>query len=350
LRKAVKNPTIKEELKMEKLKEPYLLYLGDVSDALSAKTSIGVAQWRRDCCIGVAKLPDCLVKVENLDVMGMAEAAARGAKTLILGLANPGGSIAASWIPDIVEALNQGLDVASGLHVRLESFPQIAEAAAKSGARLINVRFYDEALPVGTGKKRSGKRLLTVGTDCSVGKMYTSLALTQEMKKQGLNVDFRATGQTGILIAGSGIPVDAVISDFISGAAEILSPDNEEDHWDIVEGQGSLFHPSYAGVSLGLLHGAQPDALVLCHEPTRKHMRHRPDYKIPELEECLATNIELAKLTNPQVKAVGIAINTSQMENREQAIAYMETVEKQLGLPCVDPGMNGVARIVRNMA
>ena len=125
----------------------------------------------------------------------------------------------------------------------------------------------------GKGTKRPGLRLLTVGTDCSVGKKYTALALEREMHARGLKADFRATGQTGILISGRGVAIDAVVADFISGAAEWLTPANEPDHWDVVEGQGSLFHPSFAGVTLGLLHGAQPDAFVVCHEPTRKTMR-----------------------------------------------------------------------------
>src|SRR5262249_45154149 len=143
-----------------------------------------------------------------------------------------------------------------------------------------------QTFEVAAGVKRKGKRLLAVGTDCSVGKMYTTLALEKEMKARGLKADFRATGQTGIFIAGSGVSIDAVVADFISGAVEWLSPDNEDDHWDLIEGQGSLFHASYAGVSLGLLHGAQPDALVLCHEPTRTHMRGLPTFALPDLRIC----------------------------------------------------------------
>ena len=128
--------------------------------------------------------------------------------------------------------------------------------------------------------------LLTVGTDCSIGKMYTALALERSMRKRGLAADFRATGQTGILIANGGIPVDAVIADFISGAAELISPARNDGGWDLIEGQGSLFHASYAGVSLGLLHGSQPDALVMCHEPTRTHMRGLPDAPLPDIKTC----------------------------------------------------------------
>ncbi|MES1152219.1 MAG: NAD-dependent epimerase/dehydratase family protein, partial [Dongia sp.] len=192
-------------------------------------------------------------------------------------------------------------------------------------------------------------RLLAVGTDCSVGKMYTTLALERELKQRGAKADFRATGQTGIFIAGSGVSIDAVVSDFVSGAVEWLSPANHADHWDLVEGQGSLFHASYAGVSLGLLHGAQPDALVLCHEPTRQHMRGLPHYPLPALKECMAANLAAAKLTNPKVKFVGASINTRNLSDNE-AKDYLAKVEQEIGLPTVDPIRTGVARIVDNLA
>ncbi len=131
-------------------------------------------------------------------------------------------------------------------------------------------------MPAGTGRKRSGQRVLTVGTDCALGKKYTALALTQALQAQGAKATFRATGQTGIMIAGAGVAIDAVIADFIAGAAETLSPDNAPDHWDVIEGQGALFHPAYAGVTLGLLHGSQPDALVLCHDPSRTTIEDYP--------------------------------------------------------------------------
>jgi uncharacterized NAD-dependent epimerase/dehydratase family protein len=198
---------------------------------------------------------------------------------------------------------------------------------------------------VGDGEKRPGKRLLTVGTDCSCGKMYTSLALEKEMRARGMKVDFRATGQSGILIAGEGVSVDAVVADFISGAVEWLAPANDPDHWDLIEGQGSLFHASYAGVSLGLLHGAQPDALVLCHEPTRSHMRGLPGYALPSLEDCIETNLAAARLTNPAVEFVGVSVNTSQMAEGE-AKPLLARIEDELGLPAVDAFKDGVGPIV----
>ena len=182
------------------------------------------------------------------------------------------------------------MDIVSGLHSRLEDIPRLANAAESSGARLINIRIPPSNIPIATGQKRTGRRVLMVGTDCAVGKKYTALALTESLNKASIKATFRATGQTGIMIAGTGIPIDAVVSDFVAGAAELISPDNSEDHWDVIEGQGSLFHPSYAGVSLGLLHGSQPDAIVLCHEANRQYIDSCRSFPIPSIKDCIDLN------------------------------------------------------------
>jgi uncharacterized NAD-dependent epimerase/dehydratase family protein len=160
--------------------------------------------------------------------------------------------------------------------------------------------------------------------------------------------DFRATGQTGILIAGAGVAVDAVVADFISGAIEQLAPARGDDGWDLIEGQGSLFHPSFAGVSLGLLHGAQPEALVLCHEPTRPHMRALPGRAMPDLADCLRANLEAARLTSPAVRAVGICLNTSALD-RDAALRLCAETQDRLGLPCTDPVAFGAEPIIDNL-
>jgi uncharacterized NAD-dependent epimerase/dehydratase family protein len=165
------------------------------------------------------------------------------------------------------------------------------------------------------------------------------------MRARGLNADFRATGQTGIFIAGDGVSIDAVVSDFVSGAVEWLTPENDPDHWDVIEGQGSLFHASYAGVTLGLIHGAQPDALVMCHEPTRPHMRGLPDYKLPDLKLCIERNVEAAQLTNSAARCIGVSVNTAGLE-AAAARDYLRRTEDQLGLPVVDAVRTGVGRIV----
>src|SRR5260221_8086568 len=246
--------------------------------------------------------------------MSLDDAVKAGLKTVIVGVANRGGVLSPDWVALLTRALELGLDLASGLHQRLVDYPQLKEAAARLGRQLFDVRHPTQSFEVATGAKRSGKRLLTVGTDCSVGKMYTSLALEKEMRARGLKADFRATGQTGIFIAGSGVSIDAVVSDFVSGAVEWLCPKNDPDHWDLIEGQGSLFHASYAGVTLALIHGAQPDALVMCHEPTRAHMRGLRHSPLPDLKLCIERNIEAARLTNPSACCVGVAVNTGALD------------------------------------
>ncbi len=329
------------------LKTPYLMFLGDAPDQLAAKTAGGVVHWRRDICLGQLRLPGCNADL-GLPDMDLEAAARAGAKTLIVGVANRGGVIGPAWIEQLVRACELGFDIASGLHAKLTDVPAIAEAAAKHGRTLTDARHPTRAFDVASGKKRAGKRLLPVGTDCSVGKMYTALAIEREMLSRGMKASFRATGQTGIFIAGSGVSVDAVVADFISGATEWLAPENEPDHWDLIEGQGSLFHASYAGVSLGLLHGAQADALVLCHEPTRKHMRGLPDYPLPGLAECIAANEQAARLTNPAAKCIGISVDTHNMAKAD-GLDYLSRIEGELGLPAVDPVATGVQRLVDNL-
>jgi uncharacterized NAD-dependent epimerase/dehydratase family protein len=326
---------------------PYLLYLGSATDDLSIKTARGLAYWRPEWCLGQHRRRDCAVTL-GLPDLGLAQARAEGANSMVIGAANAGGVMGPEIVADAVAALDAGLHVVSGLHRKLRDHPDIVAAARRNGRALFDARAPRPDIPVGNGKPRPGRRLLTVGTDCSVGKMYTSLALERSLRRRGYPADFRATGQTGILIAGSGIPVDAVIADFISGAAEAISPARSDGGWDLIEGQGSLFHPSYAGVSLGLLHGAQPDALVLCHEPMRRHMRGLPEYPVPDLEACMEANLAAARLTNPAVKPVGIALNTSSMPAHE-AMAACQRIGTLFGLPCQDPVTMGVEAIVDNL-
>jgi len=319
------------------------LFLGDAHDDLAAKTAAGIAHWRPEWCLGQLRLPGCATTL-GLPDMTVQEAAARGARTLVLGVANRGGVIGPAWQDTILAALAHGMDVASGLHQRIADLPAVAEAAARQGRQLADVRHFTGPLSIGTGAPRTGRRVLAVGTDCSVGKMYTTLALTRELQARGVAADFRATGQTGIFIAGAGISVDAVVSDFISGTVEHLCPAAASDHWDVVEGQGSLFHPSYAGVSLGLLHGAQAEALIMCHEPGRVHMRGLPHQPLPDLRDCIALNETCARLTAPGARVVGLAFNTSRLDAAE-ADRVVKAAADSFGLPCVDPVRHGVAAL-----
>lgn len=322
---------------------PYLMFLGDVPDALAAKTAHGIVDWRPEWCLGQLRLPGCKADLGIPDLT-IPEAAERGAKTMVVGVVNAGGVLPEHWAPVIVAALDAGLDVATGLHVRLADTPAIRDAAKRNGRQLFDVRHTSQRFQTGKGTKRRGLRLLTVGTDCSSGKKYTVLALEREMRARGFDADFRATGQTGVFISGRGVAIDAVVADFISGAVEWLSPDAAETHWDLIEGQGSLFHPSFAGVSLGLLHGAQPDAFVVCHEPTRTHMRG-VKHPLPAISDVIDLTLRCGRLTNPAIRPVGIAVNTKALGEAE-AQAYLDGLADDYKLPAVDPVRFGVGEIV----
>lgn len=326
---------------------PYLLYLGHSTDHVGIKTSRGLATFRREACVGEFRHDDCPLTLD-LPRMSIREGAAAGAKTLVLGIANAGGTLGDDLIADAVAALEAGMNVASGLHSRLHDVPQLADLARQRGLQLFDVREPPAGLVVGTGEPRDGHRLLTVGTDCSVGKMYASLALVEGLRARGLAADFRATGQTGILIAGAGVPVDAVVADFISGAIEALAPAREDGGWDVIEGQGSLFHPSFAGVSTGLLHGAQAEALVMCHDPARQSMRGIPGRALPGLAECLDMNLRVARLTSPDVRAVGVCLNTSTYDEVEARRLCAATAD-DTGLPCTDPFRFGTDAILDHL-
>lgn len=326
------------------IQTPYLLFLGDAADPLAAKVAQGICDWRPENALGQYRMPNCNADL-GLPDMSLAEAVAAGAKTMVIGVANRGGVISAAWVEILREALAQGMDLAAGLHNKLADVPELRADAEKLGRQLFDVRHPTQSFEVGAGVRRPGKRLLPVGTDCSCGKMYTALAIEKEMLERGMKADFRATGQTGILITGRGVSIDAVVADFISGAVEWLSPANDPDHWDLVEGQGSLYHASFAGVTLGLIHGAQPDALVLCHEPTRTHMRGLPTFPVPSLEDTMDAALRAAHLTNPDAKFVGISVNTSKMSAAD-ADAYLKATEQAQGLVTVDPVRQGVGRIV----
>lgn len=329
---------------MGEVLKPYLLLVGDVESPADAKTAFGLRDWAPEACIGQLRFSNAAVDL-GLAQMSPAEAALNGAKTLVIGIAPAGGRLPKMWHPILLAALEAGLDIAGGLHQRLRDIPEIAQRAVQLGRQIHDVRHCDRQFPVGTGIRRPGRRLLTVGTDCAVGKKYTALAISRSLAAKGHPVDFRATGQTGILISGRGVAVDAVIADFLAGAAEALSPANAPDHWDIIEGQGSLFHPAYAAVSLGLVHGSQPDALVLCHDPARKTLDGFPHVPVITLEEAMPAYLAAARLTNPLARFVGVALNTTSQADAESR-ETLRKVSERLGLPCVDPMRNGVDPIV----
>ena len=329
------NASARPSVKLHPLPSPYLLFLGDATEPAFAKTAFGLRDWIPERCVGEWACAEATVST-GLPRLTPREARARGARALVIGVANMGGIIGERWVPLLVEALEAGLDLVSGLHAKLADVPRLATAAARCGRALIDVRVPPPNIPIATGRKRTGKRLLTVGTDCALGKKYTALALARALAARGRAVDFRATGQTGILIAGGGMPMDAVVADFEAGAAEMLSPDAAADHWDVIEGQGSLLHPAYAAVSLGLLHGSQPDVFVVCHQPGRERVLGYPDYPIPSIAETIELTALLGRRTNPAIRCAGVSLNTSHL-NPIEARDLLVRESGQLRLPVADP-------------
>lgn len=324
---------------MTPIHAPYLLFLGEAGSAaedVGAKTAEGVYYWRPERCIAQNRFEGSNMDL-GLPDMTPEEAAKAGARTLVIGVANRGGVLSPRWTPTLLAAIEAGLDIASGLHQRLSDNAEIAEAAKRSGRALHDVRHWSGGpLPVGDGKRRAGKRVLIIGTDCAVGKNYTALALEAELKRRGVKATFRATGQTGVLISGAGVAIDALPADFVSGAVEMLCPENDADHWDVIEGQASVLHPSFAAVTTGLVHGAQPDALIVAHEADRTEMRGLPGRETPSLVETIQAHLSTARVTNPGCRAVGVSLNTRRLDE-DRARAAVRAAAVQTGLPATDP-------------
>ncbi|MDP9069621.1 MAG: DUF1611 domain-containing protein [Actinomycetota bacterium] len=312
----------------------------------NAKTAHGVLRYARDRVVAVLdrenagrtmsevmpSLSSAAPIVADLD-----EAREMGGTSLLLGVATPGGWIPEHWRPWVLAAVDAGLEVANGLHRFLADDPELVERAAASGARLWDVRRPPDDLPLFSGKSLDvpQKTVLTVGSDCAVGKMTVSLELAAAAEADGIAAEFIATGQTGIMIAGKGIAVDRVISDFLSGAAETLvcEGDPEADVL-MVEGQGGLWHPAYAGVTLGLLHGSAPHALVLCHQAGRAAIEEPPYTPLPPLGEMCRAYEEAAS-TVREARVVGVAVNCRGLSDEDAATA-IAAVEDELGLPAAD--------------
>lgn len=319
---------------------PYLLFLADTVEPGYAKTAFGLRDWAGERCIGELAMAASTVTT-GLPRLTVKQAHDQGARSLVIGVAAPGGLIPQAWIPALLEALKGGLDIVSGMHVPLAQVDPLGTVARNLGRRLIDIRTPPADIPVASGVRRSGRRLLTVGTDCALGKKYTALAIARGLQERGMDADFRATGQTGIMIAGSGIPIDSVVSDFVAGAAELLSPAAGAQHLDIIEGQGSLFHPAYAGVSLGLLHGSQPDMFVVCHDPSRSHILGYPGSALPTIEEVIAQTTAMGRVTNPDIRCIGVALNTACMDEQE-ANEVIDATARRLGLSVADPMRGGL--------
>lgn len=263
---------------------------------------------------------------------------------LTLGIAPPGGGLPPDWRDIIKDALSRGLHVMSGLHEFLGDDVEFAALAQASDARIWDVRRAPAGLPIGTQRALTveARRVLTVGSDCRTGKMVTALQLDEGARRRGWQSAFCATGQVGMMIAGSGIAIDAVVSDFIAGATEEIVLERAQAtsaEWLFVEGQGSLSHPAYSGVTLGLVHGSLPDAMVLCHQPTRTHMA-RQTVAIPRLRRVVEINEAAAGWIRP-AKVIGVALNTFDL-SEEDALTAVRRAEDETGLPATDSVRFGV--------
>lgn len=279
-------------------------------------------------------------------VAGLDDALKFDPNALLVGIAPKGGRLPAEWRKILLEAISRGLDVYSGMHTFLSDDSEFVRLAAERGARLIDLRKVPEDLPV--AKCLAGKVdafvVLTAGTDCATGKMTVALEMAIEARKRGLRAHFAATGQTGIYIAGEGIAVDRVVGDFIAGAAETLVLNGAREN-DLVflEGQGSVFHPGYSGVALALLHGALPDALIMCHQPTRRFIN---DYEVPvpSVPEAIRLHNELSGFLKP-APTIGIALNCFDL-SEDEALAEIERTEKETGVPTTDCIKFGAGKLV----
>jgi uncharacterized NAD-dependent epimerase/dehydratase family protein len=257
---------------------------------------------------------------------------------LLIGIAPQGGSLPEPWRATLRTAMQNGLDVWSGLHFFVGDDAEFAELARKHSVRIFDLRKPPSDIPVATGRVRETDAtvVLTVGTDCNIGKMTVQLQVRDAVRKLGHRVSFAATGQTGILVEGRGISVDAVVADFIAGAAEQLVLECARDS-DIVlvEGQGSLAHPGYSGVTLGLIHGALPHAFVMCAQPTRRTMTNNDWVRVPSLPEFIRLHETIMGLLRP-APVIAVALNTFDM-SADDARRAIERTEEQTGLPCTDP-------------
>lgn len=336
----------------------YLILADGDFDPETSKTANSVIRYQPDRVVAV--LDRVTAGKTAQDVLGFGgaipvvgsidEALALKPNAVLIGIAPMGGRLPADWRMWLADALDAGCDIVSGLHTFLNDDPLLAERARANERTITDIRRPPADLPVGDGAARltEAYRVLTVGTDCNVGKMTAQLQLVQGLKDAGLRTRFVATGQTGIMIEGWGVGVDAVVADFIAGATERITLQGAEDA-DVVliEGQGSINHPGYSGVTLGLMHGSCPDGMILCHQPSRTHIGDYRDHAwlpIPPLADYVKLYEVLASAVHPS-KVIGIALNTYDL-SEAAARAACEAATQETGLPATDPVRFGTGPLV----
>jgi D-glutamate N-acetyltransferase len=327
----------------------YLIIADGEFGPMTSKTANSVIRYLPDRTVGVLDRRQAGQTVQDvlgfggaIPVVGsMREGLARGPTAVLIGIAPQGGRLPEEWREWLAEALDHGCDLWSGLHTFLSDDPTLAAKARRNGRKLFDLRRPPADLPIASGLAKQVEPLvvLTVGTDCNVGKMTAQLQLTRRLNERGIRTRFVATGQTGMMIEGWGIAVDAVVADFIAGAAERLVLEGSRDaDVVLVEGQGSINHPGYSGVTLGLLHGACPDALILCHQSSREYIgdyREETWLRIPPLGEYVRLYETIGSAVHP-TKVIGISLNTYDLSEAE-ALRQCERAARETGLPVTDP-------------
>lgn len=315
----------------------------------SAKTGSSVLRYRGQDCVGVLDsqqagrpLRNFLDGVPDLPILATVEEAMKlQPDAVLIGIAPSGGGLPDQMRNQLVDAARRGLSIISGLHTQLRDDPELAEIAEQSGAKLHDVRDAGPIRRIARGRARLTrcKRMLTVGTDCDIGKMVTALELRKEAVRQGLDAAFVATGQTGIMIEGWGIAIDHVISDFVSGATEMLVEHVADRQVCFIEGQGSIEHPAYAPVTLGLVHGSCPDVMVITHRPDRLTHNDWPDCPVAPITEQIKIYEQILAPLHPG-KVVAVAVNTARM-SAEDAETAVRKLSAETGLPAADPIRHG---------
>jgi uncharacterized NAD-dependent epimerase/dehydratase family protein len=324
----------------------YLVLADDHFGPASSKTANACIRYTPEHVVGVidaSKAGQTAQQVlgfgGDIPIVGTLEEGLRlKPNALLIGIAPAGGQLPSSWIRMLASAIEHGLDIWSGLHNFIADIPELAALAKKHGVKIHDLRRPPSKLDVANGRVRSvdATVVLTVGTDCNIGKMTTQLQLLDAIRARGIRTKFAATGQTGILIEGSGVSVDAVIADFIAGAAEQLVLQCAKDaDLVLVEGQGSIIHPSYSGVTYGLLHGALPHAQIMCAQPTRTAINRCEWVKIPPLVDFIRMS-EAAVTPLRPAPVIAVALNTFDLDE-DAARRAVETVQKETGLPTTDP-------------
>jgi len=321
------------------------------TNPIAAKTAVSVIRYRPEQVVAVfdssqvGKTSQAVFGVGgDIPVIDSLDRAS-GANTLLVGIAPPGGRLPAAMRQVVLAAIERGMTIESGLHEFLSDDPQFAAAAARSGAVLNDVRKNDERdVANRQGIDERCLRIHTVGNDCCVGKMVVAIEVANGLKRAGYDAKFVATGQTGIMIEGDGCPIDRVISDFTNGAAEKLVLANQRHAIIVIEGQGSVTHPRYSAVTVGLLHGCMPDGLILCYEVGRTHVNGMPSIPLTPFDDVLGLNEQLANVMHP-CRVIGIAMN-SRLCTPEEAEAEREHMRERFKMPVCDVFRHGADELI----